>query len=58
MLVPGSEWRLYRHWFDHRAMADRLGADAGLAESQDRVSKERAMRWRQLKGLCHRLKAL
>jgi len=29
-----------------------------LAESQDRVCKERAMRWRQLKGLCRRLKAL
>jgi transposase len=29
-----------------------------LAESRDRVSKERAMRWRQLKGLCRRLKAL
>jgi len=28
-----------------------------LAESQDRVRKERAMRWRQLKGLCRRLKA-
>ena len=29
-----------------------------LAESKDRVCKERAMRWRQLKGLCRRLKAL
>jgi len=19
---PGSEWRLYRHWFEHSAMAD------------------------------------
>ncbi len=29
-----------------------------LAQSQDRVSKERAMRRRQLKGLCKRLKQL
>jgi transposase len=29
-----------------------------LAESKDRVNKERAMRWRQLKGLCRRLKTL
>jgi len=29
-----------------------------LAESKDRVCKERAMRWRQLKGLCRRLQAL
>lgn len=29
-----------------------------LAESKDRVSKERAMRWRQTKGLCRRLKTL
>lgn len=32
LLDPGSEWRLYRHWFDHSAMTDLLGADAGLAE--------------------------
>ena len=32
LLDPGSEWRLYRHWFDHSAMADLLGADAGLVE--------------------------
>ena len=31
LLDPGSEWRLYRHWFDHSAMADLLGADAGVA---------------------------
>jgi hypothetical protein len=29
---PGSEWRLYRHWFEHSAMADLLGADRELAE--------------------------
>jgi transposase len=32
LLDPGSEWRLYRHWFDHSAMADLLGADQELAE--------------------------
>jgi transposase len=31
-LDPGSEWRLYRHWFEHSAMADLLGVDAELAE--------------------------
>ena len=32
LLDPGSEWRLYRHWFEHSAMADLLGADEELAE--------------------------
>ncbi len=32
LLEPGSEWRLHRHWFDHSAMADLLGADCELAE--------------------------
>ena len=32
LLDPGSEWRLYRHWFEHSAMADLLGADLKLAE--------------------------
>ena len=32
LLAPGSEWRLHRHWFEHSAMADLLGADFGLAE--------------------------
>ncbi len=32
LLAPGSEWRLYRHWFEHSAMADLLGADEELAE--------------------------
>src|ERR1700733_3896585 len=32
LLDPGSEWRLYRHWFDHSAMADLLGADLELAD--------------------------
>ena len=32
LLDPGSEWRLYRHWFEHSGMADLLGGDAGLAE--------------------------
>lgn len=32
LLSPGSEWRLHRQWFDRSALADLLGADAGLAE--------------------------
>ena len=32
LVDPGSEWRLYRHWFEHSAMADLLGADQELAE--------------------------
>jgi transposase len=36
LLDPGSEWRLYRHWFEHRAMADLLGADGEWAEIHKR----------------------
>ncbi len=32
LLSPGSEWRLHRHWFERSALADLLGADAGLSE--------------------------
>ncbi|MHB8424818.1 MAG: IS1634 family transposase [Gammaproteobacteria bacterium] len=32
LLSPGSEWRLHRHWFAQSALADLLGADAGLAD--------------------------
>jgi transposase len=32
LLDPGSEWRLSRHWFEHSAMADLLGADLALAD--------------------------
>jgi hypothetical protein len=32
LLSPGSEWRLHRHWYEHSALADLLGADAGLAD--------------------------
>jgi hypothetical protein len=32
LLSPGSEWRLYRHWFEHSALRDLLGADDGLAD--------------------------
>jgi len=32
LLDPGSEWRLYRHWFEHSAMADLFGADLELAQ--------------------------
>ena len=30
---PGSEWRLHRHWFEQSAMADLLGEDFGLVQS-------------------------
>lgn len=34
LIDPGSEWRLHRHWFEHSALGDLLGADfAQLAES-------------------------
>jgi hypothetical protein len=34
LIDPGSEWRLHRHWFEHSAMGDLLGADfAALAEA-------------------------
>ena len=32
LLDPGSEWRLYRHWFEHSALADLLGAEGELGE--------------------------
>jgi transposase len=32
LLSPGSEWRLHRHWFEHSALADLLGANAALAD--------------------------
>jgi hypothetical protein len=32
LLAPGSEWRLHRPWFDHRALADLLGVDASVAD--------------------------
>ena len=32
LLDPGSEWRLHRHWFEHSALADLLGADFALAD--------------------------
>jgi transposase len=30
-IEPGSEWRLHRHWYDHSAMGDLLGADFAVA---------------------------
>jgi hypothetical protein len=33
LIDPGSEWRLHRHWYDHSAMADLLGEDFALAQS-------------------------
>jgi transposase len=32
LLSPGSEWRLHRHWYEHSAMGDLLGAGFELAE--------------------------
>ena len=32
LLSPGSEWRLHRHWFEHSALGDLLGADSALAD--------------------------
>jgi transposase len=32
LIQPGSEWRLYRHWFEHSALADLLGVDLELAD--------------------------
>jgi transposase len=32
LLSPGAEWRLHRHWFEHSARGDLLGADAALAD--------------------------
>jgi hypothetical protein len=32
LVAPGSEWHLYRQWFEHTALADLLGGDCGLAE--------------------------
>jgi hypothetical protein len=36
LIDPGSEWRLHRHWFDHRAMGDLLGEDFAIAHSHTR----------------------
>ena len=33
LIDPGSEWRLHRHWYEQSAMADLLGEDFGLAQS-------------------------
>jgi hypothetical protein len=32
LIAPGSEWRLYRQWFNATALGDLLGANADLAE--------------------------
>jgi len=32
LIEPGSEWRLYRHWFEHSALADLLGVDLEVAD--------------------------
>ena len=33
LIDPGSEWRLHRHWYEHSAMADVLGENFALAQS-------------------------
>jgi hypothetical protein len=33
LIAPGSEWRLHRQWYGRTALADRLGADASLADA-------------------------
>jgi transposase len=61
LLSPGSEWRLYRTWFDRSALADLLGCDARLAdihklyECHDRLLEHKQVlfdhlvaRWRNL----------
>ena len=61
LLSPGSEWRLHRHWFEHTALADLLGADGGVAdihalyECHDRLIEHKQAlfdhlvgRWREL----------
>ena len=32
LIDPGSEWRLYRHWFEQSALGDLLGQDLSLVE--------------------------
>jgi len=33
LMDPGSEWRLHRHWYEQSALADLLGEDFGLVQS-------------------------
>lgn len=32
LIEPGSEWRLYRHWYEHTALGDLLGEQADVAD--------------------------
>jgi transposase len=61
LLSPGSEWRLYRQWFERSALADLMAADCGLAdihklyECHDRLLEHKSAvfdhlvaRWRDL----------
>ena len=34
LLDPGSEWRLYRHWYERSALGDLLGEDFSLVQIQ------------------------
>ena len=61
LLSPGSEWRLYRLWYERSALGDLLGADGGIAdihklyECHDRLLEHKqavfdhlVARWRNL----------
>ncbi len=56
LLDPGSEWRLYRQWFDDTAMGDLLGEDLGLVQIDklyrclDKVLAHKADFFRALKA--------
>jgi transposase len=61
LLSPGTEWRLYRQWFDRSALGDLLGSDGRIAdihklyECHDRLLEHKqavfdhlVARWRNL----------
>jgi len=61
LLSPGSEWRLYRLWYERSALGDLLGSDSGIAdihklyECHDRLLEHKqavfdhlVARWRNL----------
>lgn len=63
LLLPGSEWRLHRHWFSTTALADLLGVDEryaqddtlsrgldGLVEHKDDLFAHLRQRWSDLFG--------
>lgn len=61
LILPGSEWRLHRQWFDRTALADLLGTSTDLAEihklyachdrllaHKDALFRHLQQRWRDL----------